>query len=448
MKFPEDFLWGVASSSYQIEGGWNQDGKGPSIWDTYTHTAGNIKDGSTGDVACDHVNRYTEDVALIRELGARAYRFSISWPRVMPEGKGRVNAAGVDFYDNLVDALLEVGVMPWPTLFHWDYPQALQDQTGWLLPDAPHWFAEYAQAVVDRLGDRVKHWFTLNEPQVFYWSGHAQAGQAPGLKLPMDEWMIGLKHVLRAHGLAARVLKASGNHHVSYAPVGICGYPASSSAADIQAARDYTFGKETKERGGWIQRPYLDPVLGNGWPVDWEEMMTGHAVGVSDTELEEMHGPLDSLGLNFYSAPAIRAGEAGEPVEVPVPPGFPRTAFSWPVTPEGLEWLVRFHHERYGVPVYITENGLASMDWVSEDGAVHDPNRIDFTRRYLRALHAGIEAGADVRGYFHWSVMDNFEWCEGYLQRFGLIHVDYQTQVRTVKDSGKWYRTVCDANGW
>ncbi len=446
MQFPSGFLWGVASSSYQIEGAWNEAGKGPSIWDAYTHAQGNIKDGSTGDVACDHFHRYREDVGLIHQLGARAYRFSLSWPRIMPTGKGQLNAAGLDFYERLVDALLAKDIRPWPTLFHWDYPQALQDEAGWLHPDAPKWFAEYSEQVVARLGDRVNHWFTLNEPQVFYWSGHAQAGQAPGLRLPMDQWMVGLKNVLRAHGLSARALKAAGDHHVSYAPVGICGYPATDSPADIEAARQYTFGAETAARGGWIQRPYVDPVLGLGWPEDWEAMHVEKPVGVTDAELDEMQGPLDSIGLNFYSAPAIRAGADGQPEEVPVPPGFPRTAFSWPVTPAGLGWLVRFHHERYGLPIYITENGLASMDWVSEDGAVHDPNRIDFTRRYLRSLHQAIVEGVDVRGYFHWSVMDNFEWCEGYLQRFGLIHVDYQTQVRTIKDSGRWYRQVCDQN--
>lgn len=447
--FPEGFLWGVASSSYQIEGAWESDGKGASTWDAYCHAPGNIQGGDNGDVACDHYNRFREDVGLISAVGARAYRFSVSWPRVLPEGLGKPNQKGIDFYDQLVDALLAANIEPWITLFHWDYPLGLFDRGHWLHPDSPRWFADYATLMADRLGDRVKHWFTLNEPQVFWWSGHATAGQAPGLKLDMPAYFRGLKNILMAHGDAVRAIRAGcSDAHVSYAPVGVCGYPASDSPEDIEAARRYTFGGEVKSRGGWVQRPYLDPVLGLGWPEDFEANHVERPVGATDVELERMHAPLDSLGLNFYSCPAIKMGTDGTPEEVPFGPGHPRTAFSWPVTPSGIRWLLKFHQERYnGLPLYITENGLSSMDWISEDGACHDVNRIDFTRRYLRELRAAMAEGVDLRGYFHWSILDNFEWCSGYHQRFGLVHVDFETQARTIKDSGLWYRGVCDSNG-
>lgn len=446
--FPEDFLWGVAAAAYQIEGAWNEDGKGPNIWDTYCHQTGNVYAGHTGDVACDHYHRYAEDVAIMAELGARAYRFSLSWSRILPEGKGSINHTGLDFYKRLLDAMRERQIQPWCTLFHWDYPQALLDLGGWNNPDSSRWFADYAQIAVDELGDWVQHWFTYNEPQVFLGSGYKDSGQAPGLDLPYSTWFHALKHLLLGHGLAVQALRASQPHStLSYAPVGVCAMPAFDDERSIQAAREYTFGGETPARKLWCQRPYLDPVLLGEWPHAFEDQLYGGATPVSAEELAIMHQPIDILGLNFYSCPQVTYNDVGEIIEIPFPAGHPRTAFDWPVTPTGLRWLVKFHQERYDLPIAITENGLSSHDWVCLDGQVHDSYRIDFLTRYLRELHQAIAEGVDVRAYFHWSLMDNFEWRDGYRQRFGLVHVDYANQKRTIKDSGRFYRALADSNG-
>ena len=444
MNFGKDFIWGAATAAYQIEGAHNLDGKGPNVWDRFCRKPGAVFQGHLGDVATDHYHRFLEDIKIMKDLGLQGYRFSISWARVLPEGKGRVNEKGLEFYDRLVDGLLEAGVQPFCTLFHWDYPQALFDQGGWLNADSPGWFADYTTLISQRLSDRVHDWYTLNEPGIFLVLGHVEGSHAPGVKYDAPGFFTILKHSLLAHGLSCQALRANAmaKCRVGYAPHCIVGVPATESNADIQAARDYTFGNENNHRQFWQQRLFLDPPLLGQWPSDIEEKLSSTPVGVSDDDLKTMHQPLDFLGLNFYTGELVKAGPDGKPCIVPDPPGMPRTLFDWPVRPEGLYWTLRFHKERYDLPIIVSENGLSNMDWVHLDGKVHDPQRIDFLTRYLGQMGRAIEEGVDVRGYMHWSLLDNFEWADGYKQRFGLVHVDYETQKRTIKDSGLWYREV------
>jgi len=344
--------------------------------------------------------------------------------------------------------LLEAEIRPMATLFHWDYPYDLFLRGGWLNPDSPKWFADFASVVAHRLGDRLKDWFTLNEPGIFLVLGHVEGSHAPGITLGAAEFFTALKHTMLAHGLACKALRDSspGTCRVGYAPHCVTAVPFDDTGASVQAAGDYTFGKDNNDRRFWQQRLYLDPPFGV-WPTDIESALSDRPIEVTPDELETMAQPLDFLGLNFYSAEVVRAGSDGTPMVVPDEPGMPRTLFDWPIRPEGLYWAVKFHAERYRTPIVISENGLSCMDWVALDGKVHDPQRIDFLTRYLGQLHRAIAEGIDVRGYLHWSLFDNFEWAEGYKQRFGLVHVDYKTQVRTIKDSGRWYKEVCDSNG-
>ncbi|MBS1714564.1 MAG: beta-glucosidase [Armatimonadetes bacterium] len=447
--FPNDFVWGAATAAYQIEGSHDADGKGPSVWDEFCRRPGAVFQGHTGDQACDHVHRFRDDVALMRGLGLQGYRFSVSWPRVVPEGRGTVNVRGLEFYDKLVDELLEAGIRPYATLFHWDYPYSLFLEGGWWNPDSPRWFAEYASVVARRLADRVQDWFTLNEPGIFLVLGHVEGSHAPGVRGSAYEFFLALKQALLAHGLGVQAVRAASGPdcRVSYAPHCVVGVPATEDPADVEAARSYTFGDSNNGRKFWQQRLLLDPVLKGEWPEDIESALSHRSVGVTAEDLDTMHRPLDYLGLNYYSGELVRAGADGRPETVPDPPGMPRTLFDWPVRPEGLYWTLRFHTERYGLPMMVTENGLSNMDWVSEDGAVHDPQRTEFLRRYLRQARRAIGDGSDVLGYLHWSLLDNFEWADGYRQRFGLVHVDYATQKRTVKDSARWFSEVIATNG-
>jgi beta-glucosidase len=447
MPFPSDFVWGVAASAYQIEGATRADGRADSIWDTFCRQPGAIWSGQTGDIACDHYARMPADVALMQELGVRAYRFSIAWPRIMPEGTGRVLRAGVDFYSRLVDHLLAANITPFATLFHWDYPQALSDRGGWLSRESADWFAEYTAVVIDALSDRVVHWMTLNEPQVFLKFGHADGINAPGLKLPLREQLLATHHALLAHGKAVQVIRACARRkvHVGYAPVCVVKYPASTSERDIAAARALTNG--FPDRTLWNNAWFNDPVFLGRYPEEGLKHFAPDVPDFNPADLREIHQPLDFLGLNIYEGQPVRAGDDGVAIPVERAVGHPTTAFRWPVEPQSLHWGPRFMHERYNIPIYITENGLSNIDWVSLDGKVHDPQRIDFTRRYLLALRDAIDAGVDIRGYFHWSFMDNFEWAAGYKERFGLVHVDFTTQARVPKDSAYWYRRVMHTNG-
>jgi beta-glucosidase len=446
MAFPSGFVWGAAAAAYQIEGAAHADGRGLSVWDTFCAKGGAVCGGQSGDVACDHYHRWAEDVALMKGLGLHAYRLSIAWPRVIPTGAGAVNERGLAFYDQLIDGLLAAGVTPWVTLFHWDFPYDLYCRGGWLSPDSPRWFADYAQVVVDRLGDRVAHWMTLNEPQCFLGLGHQSGVHAPGLKLPRRDVLLATHHALLAHGRAVQVIRARARAKPSIgcAPVGFTRFPVTADPADIDAARAATFAVE----GGWTNNTwYADPIVLGRYPEDGLRLYAADAPKAVPGDFEQMCQPLDFYGVNIYNGAPVRHGADAKPVEVPRPPGGPITAYKWPVDPQSLYWGPRFLHERYKLPIVITENGLSNVDWVALDGRCHDPQRIDFTRRYLAALLRAIRDGVDVRGYFHWSILDNFEWQEGYRERFGLVHVDFQMLERTPKDSYHWYADLIRTNG-
>jgi beta-glucosidase len=404
--------------------------------------------GQSGAVACDHYHRYVEDIALFKQVGLQAYRFSVAWPRVIPQGYGPVNPAGLDFYDRLVDELLRAGIEPYATLFHWDLPYALYSQGGWLNRSSAGWFADYTAAVVDRLGDRVSHWMTLNEPQCFVLLGHDSGRHAPGDHVGLDPLLQITHHVHLAHGLSAQAIRA----HARKAPqVGIAeavtpAMPISADPADIEAARIATFAL-APSHGLWGASWWLDPLVLGKYPQQGLDLIERPMLFVQPGDMETIAQPLDYLGINTYQGVPVKAGADGNPEVVPFPVGYPYTGFPWPVTPEALYWGPRFFSERYHLPVYITENGLANPDWIAQDGAVHDPQRIDFTSRYLQQFAHAAQDGVDARGYFHWSILDNFEWAEGYRLRFGLIYVDYPTQKRVLKDSALWYRDTIACNG-
>ncbi|GAB3812359.1 GH1 family beta-glucosidase [Micromonospora zhanjiangensis] len=440
--FPPGFTWGVATSSYQIEGGVDADGRGRSIWDTFAHQPGRIIDGTTGDVACDHYHRYAEDVALMAGLGIGAYRFSIAWPRIQPAGTGPAEPAGLDFYDRLVDALLERDVDPVATLFHWDLPQALEDVGGWLNRDTAHRFADYAELAAGRLGDRVKLWLTLNEPFIHMTLGYGTGEHAPGRTLLFGA-VPAAHHQLLGHGLAVAALRARTGSPVgianNYSPV----RPQGTGEADLAAAAAYD---------ALHNRLFTDPLLGRGYPVglglDPAEAGAGAADLVRDGDLAVIAAPIDVLGVNYYNPTGIAApAEPDGPLPFEMVPltGYPRTAFDWPVVPEGLHELLTTLRDRYGAdlpPIQITENGCAYDDTVAADDGCADPERIAYLDGHLRAVHRAVADGVDVRGYFVWSLLDNFEWAEGQTKRFGLVHVDFDSQVRTPKSSYAWYRDL------
>ena len=446
MAFPTGFVWGAATAAYQIEGAAREDGRGLSVWDTFCDKKGAVHNAHTGDVACDHYHRWQEDIELLKGLGLGAYRLSISWPRVIPQGTGAVNERGLAFYDRLIDALLAANITPYVTLFHWDYPYDLYCRGGWLNPDSPRYFADYAQVVVDRLGDRVAHWMPLNEPQCFLGLGHLTGKHAPGLKLSRKDFLLATHHALLAHGRGVQVIRARARRQptIGCAPVGVTRYPASDDPADVEAARSAMFAAD----GNWnCNSWYSDPVILGRYPEDGLRAFGADVPKIAPGDLETMCQPLDFYGVNIYNGVPVQRGPDGKPIEAARPPGTPLTAYKWTIDPESLYWGPRFLFERYKLPIVITENGLSNCDWVALDGQCHDPQRIDYTRRYLTALHRAIRDGVDVRGYFHWSLLDNFEWQEGYKERFGLVHVDFQTLKRTPKDSYHWYANLIRTEG-
>ncbi len=447
MSFRKDFVWGVAAASYQVEGATRDDGRGLSVWDMLCRKPGAIWNGQTGDVACDHYHRYKEDVAIMKQIGVQAYRLSVAWPRVIPNGTGAVNAKGLDFYDKLVDELLRAKIQPFVTLFHWDFPYELYVRGGWLNRDSADWFADYTRVVVDRLSDRVKHWMTLNEPQCFIGLGHYDGRHAPGDKLGWTEILRAGHHAMLAHGRGVAVIRDGARRApvIGYAPVGAVKMPASSKPADVRAARRAMFSITSKTF--WNNTWWMDPVFLGRYPEDGWKVWEKELPPIKDGDLKTISQPVDFFGVNIYSGEYIHAGQGDAPEPAGMPVGHDLTAFRWPVTPDSLYWGPKFFQERYKKPVYITENGISNVDWVSVDGKVHDPQRIDFLYRYLRELRRAAKDGVDVRGYFQWSIMDNFEWAEGFKERFGLVYVDYPTQKRTIKDSGFWYRNVIKTNG-
>lgn len=445
--FREGFVFGAGSSSYQIEGAVAQDGRTDSIWDTLCRRQGAIHNGETGATACDHYNRVSEDVSLMSRIGLQAYRFSVAWPRVIPNGTGKVNEKGLAFYDRLVDELLEARIVPWVTLYHWDLPQVLFDQGGWLNPDISNWFAEYTRVVVDRLSDRVKHWITINEPQIFIGLGYRDGKHAPGLKLSMREQLVAGHNALLAHGRSVMAIRERCKQpvQVGWAPVGRVDYPTVETPAEIDAAKKASFG--IKEKGFWNNTWFGDPVCLGHYPEDGVKLYGADMPPIKAGDMETIHQKIDFYGVNIYSGGPVKMNDKGVAEAVAWPAGVPSTTMRWPVAPKALYWGPRFLHERYNLPVVITENGMANPDWVASDGRVHDPQRIDYTRSYLLELARAGQDGVDVAGYFHWAIMDNFEWAEGFKERFGLIHVDFVTQKRTLKDSAYWYAEVIRTNG-
>lgn len=449
MGFPNDFIWGAATSAYQIEGAVYEDGKGPHIWDVFTKQKGKIYEGHHGDVACDHYHRFREDVKSMKGLGLRGYRFSIDWSRVLPDGTGKINEKGLDFYSRLIDCLLENDIQPYITLFHWELPYALYQKGGWMNSRIVEWFGEYAGLISDRFSDRVTHFFTQNEPQCFIGLGFVSGEHAPGLQLSPYETFLMAHNALKAHGKAVQMLRAKAKQpiQVGYAPTGTMSYPATPAPQDIEAARHHLFSLPSVENWSWNVAWWSDPVLLGHYPEEGLEKYEPYLPRITSKDMDLISQPIDFYGQNIYNGKCIRMGENGDPEEVPRYEGFPRTANNWPVTPECLYWGPKFLQERYGKPIYITENGLSCHDTISLDGKVHDPQRIDFLARYLRSLKQAIQDGIDIRGYFQWSLLDNFEWSRGYSERFGLIYVDYPTQKRIWKDSAFWYQKTILENG-
>ncbi|MHA6693582.1 GH1 family beta-glucosidase [Homoserinimonas sp. A520] len=442
LGIPRDFLFGVSTAAYQIEGAVTEGGRGPSSWDAFSRAAGRTLNGDTGDVACDHYNRFPEDVALMKELGVDAYRFSFAWTRIQPEGKGSANRNGLAFYDRLVDELLAAGIQPSPTLFHWDTPLALEEQGGWLNPDTPKRFGDYAHILGEHFADRIPRWITINEPVVLTMLGYGAGIHAPGLKLGFGS-IPAAHHQLLGHGLAVSALREAGAGNIGIANNHTPVWPASDRDDDQYAAALYDT---------LANRLFIEPLLLGRYPTELEPYLPHN---FSDN-LAQISVPIDWYGINYYNPTSVGAPSAtpgakvdGHELDTDLPfslkeiRGYPRTDFDWPVVPHAFtEMLVSFK-QRYGdalPPIYITENGAAFNDEPDARGEVSDTRRISYTESHLAAIGDAISQGVDVRGYFHWSLLDNFEWAAGYSQRFGLVHVDFQTQKRTPKESYAWYR--------
>ena len=450
-SFPQNFFWGAATSAYQIEGAANEGGRGPSIWDVFCRRPDAIYGRHHGGVACDHYRRFRDDIALFKEIGLQAYRFSISWPRVIPAGNGRANQAGLDFYSELVDELLGAGIRPLATLFHWDLPLALHQQGGWQNRQSAEWFGDYSALMARTLGDRVHDWMTLNEPQVIIESGYQMGRFAPGERQDRASVIRGTHNLLRAHGRAVQAIRAEskGDERVGWAPVCVTLTPASARPEDVQAAKSAMFSSDmgSGEWTLWNNTWWMDPVLRGRYPEDGLRLLGADEPDIQDGDLETIYQPIDFIGTNIYHAQPVRACAEGGVEFVDRPPGYAQTTMDWMVAPDALYWGPRFLFERYQKPMIITENGVACHDWISMDGHVHDPQRIDFVARYLTELRRAVHEGVPVEGYLYWSALDNFEWERGYQQRFGLIYVDFETQRRVLKDSARWYQRLIASNG-
>ncbi len=444
-SFPPGFRWGVATSAYQIEGAAAEDGRGPSIWDTFCRVPGAVAGGDHGDVACDHYHRMPDDVSMIKNLGVDTYRFSVAWPRVQPGGRGPANPAGLAFYDRLTDELLAAGIDPWVTLYHWDLPQELEDAGGWPHRDTAYRFADYAALVFDRLSDRVDTWTTLNEPWCSAWLGYAEGVHAPGRRDQGDA-LAAVHHLLLGHGLATQAMRAAATRPHTFGITLNMGTsdPATDSFADREAAR---------RADGMGLRIYLDPLRRGAYPQDIVDEL-GDVFPVQPGDLEIISTPFDVLGINYYFGQEFSGTDpagntvdaAGRPMVYSVPLDRPRTAMDWPITPERFtQLLVRLHRDYPGLPLVITENGAAFDDPAPSGGTVADADRTAYLRDHIAAVAAAVEQGADVRGYLAWSLMDNFEWAYGYEKRFGIVHVDYETQERTLKQSALWFRDLIAA---
>ena len=448
MKFKSDFLWGVATAAYQVEGAAHADGRGDSVWDVFCGKKGAVLDGSSGENACMQYEHVEEDVEIMAKMGLKAYRFSLSWSRILPEGTGEVNQKGIDYYNRLINCLKAHNIEPFVTLYHWDLPQALQEKGGWLNPDSVQWFGDYTKIVADAFSDRVKCFITFNEPQCFIGLGYCGTIHAPGLNCSSREAFAAAHHVLMAHGLAVKTLCKYGRQElqIGYAPTGRFTYPKTHSKEDIQAAKDMMFHEIAVKEWEWSVTWWSDPVFLGKYPEDALEAYKSIVPDFPAEDMELICQPLDFAGQNIYDGRMVEMGKDGKPVFSPEPLGFAHTHMKSPVTPEILYWMPQFLYERYGKPVVITENGISNGDLISLDGRVHDGCRIAYLERYLQKLGEAAEL-VPIMGYFHWSLMDNFEWACGYQERFGLVYVDYQTQERIMKDSGYWYADVIRTNG-
>ncbi len=449
MGFSNDFIWGAATAAFQIEGAAHEDGKTDSVWDEFCRVPGATFEGQTGETAVDHYHRFKEDIALMKELGIHAYRFSFSWPRILPQGTGEVNEAGIRFYEELVDELISNQIIPFATLFHWDYPAALQKQGGWLNPQSPVWFENYAKLIAKRFAGKIKHYFTINEPQCFIGLGYGNGLHAPGLKLSAQNNFLAVHNVLLAHGRAVRALRTYGGSglHIGFAQNGRILTPRTESAADVEAAWRATFDVPDNYLDALFSVSlWSDPILKGEYPKACHEKFADVMPRVSDGDMNLISQPVDFYAQNIYHSRQVEVAGNGWK-NVPFPVGTAKTAIGWPVTPNCMYWCARFLYENYQKPIIISENGMSAHDTVSLDGQVHDPNRIDFLHRYLLSLRNAADEGIDVAGYFEWSLMDNFEWASAYNDRFGIIYVDYQTQKRIPKDSAYWYRQTIEQNG-
>lgn len=446
MSFPKGFLWGTASAAHQVEGAFNEDGKGLGIWDAIVQKPGYVSHGENGNVACDHYHRYKEDVALMKKMGIKSYRFSISWPRVLPDGIGKVNEAGLKFYINLVDELIAAGIEPMVTLFHWNLPMALYNRGGWKSPESPDWFAEYAQIIAQALKGKVRYWITFNEPQCFIGGGLKDGWHSPFEQNCTSVLMEATRNVLLAHGKAVHVLRSvCGDIKIGFAPTGPSYIPTSENSEDIEAARKKTFsinGANYLGSNAW----WSDPIFLGCFPAQAKDLFGDMLPTFTDEEWKLISAPLDFYGFNIYYADGLCPVKDPHYEDVGYC-GCPRTTMGWIVEPKVLYWSSRFFFERYGKPLLVTENGMANTDFVCLDGKVHDPQRIDYIHRYLLELKHAIDENIPVLGYQYWSIMDNFEWAEGYDKRFGLIYVDFRTQERIPKDSAEFYSEIIRTNG-
>ncbi|MBE6880594.1 MAG: beta-glucosidase [Ruminococcaceae bacterium] len=445
MAFDKNFIWGAATASYQIEGAANEDGKSLNIWDTFCEIPGKVYNGHSGAVGCDHYHRVDEDVALMKEIGIKAYRFSLSWSRIIPDGIGEVNAAGVAFYNHLINKLLENGITPYITLYHWDLPYCLYLRGGWMNPEISDRYANYAKVVIEAFSDRVKSFITFNEPEVFVDCGYRQGFHAPGYKLGKRDMMVICHNVLTAHGKAVANMRKYAKQplEIGFVSATMPPIPVNKTEKEIEAARNSYFVNDEYafpvQNGIWE-----DTICFGKYPDDIDTSLLPEGY---EKDLPIISTPIDFIGLNIYRGQNITADENGNRVNKEPALNQPTTAMDWEITPEALYWGPKFFHERYGLPIYITENGISVRCEPSPDGKVYDIPRIDYMRDYIGCLKKASEDGVEVKGYFAWSLLDNFEWACGYKERFGLIHVNYATGERTLKESAKWYSELIKKNG-
>ncbi|MBR0382712.1 MAG: beta-glucosidase [Eubacterium sp.] len=451
MSFSKDFVWGAASASYQIEGGAGEDGKGLSVWDVFSHRPGKTFDGHHGDVAADAYHRFEEDLDIMASIGIKNYRFSLSWPRILPEGCGKVNKAGLSYYDRVVDGCLARGITPWITLYHWDLPYALYLKGGWLNRETALHFGEYARLVGTHFKGRVKHYMTINEPQCAIGMAHISGLHAPGTILPDSETFLSWHNILLAHGFAVRAQRESvPDASIGLASTGALTYMKDRPSKTPEGLAEAAFCSLPREKNpGWNfnHQWFLDPVCFGQYPDDPHNPWSGFTSGISRDDLDIISSPVDFIGLNIYNGTEVERDSQGQIKICDKYPGYPRNSLGWPVTPGVLYWGPRIIWERYKLPVYITENGQPCYDRIYADGKVHDADRIDYLDTYLSHLKKAAGDGVDIRGYFHWSFTDNYEWHSGYDHRFGLVYIDYRNQKRIPKDSAYWYRDLIRSNG-